>query len=169
MLRPAARLATGALVVLLLLAACARGTPPESGDGTGRPAAGASSGTATGDSLPVAIVEQSSRPVAAGDAPFTLAVTGGPARVDLVWQPRSGPCMLATPRALRSGDELVVTVERSGDPVALCLAGEVVYRYAIRVTDVPAGRWRVRVVEQPLGQAPVERGTGEAVVTMPGA
>lgn len=105
-------------------------------------------------------------PLPSRDFMATLDVEPGAAggEVDLVWHLRSGPCMLASATATRLGTELRVTVARSGDPVALCVAGEVVYRYVMRVSAVPAGRYQVLVVEKPLGQPELPIVGGEVVV-----
>ena len=119
--------------------------------------------TVAGDTASVSLAERV-LPLAPIQGP-ALVVAGGPGTVNVVWQVRSGPCMLARAEARRAPGEIVVWITRGGDPVALCVAGEVVYRYEAHLRDVPAGRYRVRVVEQLGDERPREVGAGEATVT----
>ena len=116
-----------------------------------------------GEPLPVSL-ESEVRPMRAGDALPTLAIAGAAGAIRVTWELRDGPCMIATATARRDGADVVLRIARGGDPVALCLAGEVVYRYEALVRGVPAGRYRVRVVEEPAGAAAREVGAGDATV-----
>lgn len=116
-----------------------------------------------GDSLEATLVE-TVRPLVAGAPADALRATGGAGSVAVEWEVRSGPCMLASPSARRVGREIVVRVARGGNPVALCVAGEVVYRYNITVRGVPAGAYRVRVLEAPVAAPARAVGVVEVVV-----
>jgi len=150
------RVGLATLALALCAAACSPSAEPVDGGPIGPLAAIA------GDTASVTLGERV-RPLRSEPLP-TLTFAGGAGSVTVVWELRSGPCMLATAQARRSDGEIVVWIERRGDPAALCLAGEVVYRYDARVSDVPAGRYRVRVVEQPGAEPARVVGSGEVVV-----
>jgi hypothetical protein len=116
-----------------------------------------------GDSAAVSLTSTVRQP-RSGERLPTLSFTGGVRGVTAVWELRSGPCMIASAEARRSDEEIVIWIQRGGDPVALCVAGEVVYRYEAHVTGVPAGRYRVRIIEQPVEQRAREVGAGEVTV-----
>ena len=154
------RVALAALVAAALSAgACSSSTPPEPAD---RSVIGPLTSFA-GDSAAVTL-RSNVRQTRAGERLPTLTFAGGMGGVTVVWELRSGPCMLAKAEARRSADEIVLWIERGGDPVALCVAGEVVYRYEAHVSGVPAGRYRVRVIEQPVEERAREVGSGEVTV-----
>jgi hypothetical protein len=155
---PIPRAALAALVALAA-GACSRSTPPEPGDRSVGPLT-----SFAGDSASVRLDSRVRQPRAVERLP-ALTFAGGVGTVTAVWELRSGPCMIATAEARRSEGEIVVWIKRGGDPVALCVAGEVVYRYEAHVTAVPAGRYRVRLIEQPVEERAREVGAGEVVVT----
>jgi hypothetical protein len=159
--RPVSRRArvAAALATALLAAAC--------GARESQPAAPTPS-TAVGDTLTVAVAT-TVRALRAGEPRDRVTFVGGDGQLTVEWEVRSGPCMLATAEARRSGAELVVRVRRGGDPVALCVAGEVVYRYVLRVDGLSAGTLRVRLLEEPVEQAAREVGSATVVVRPPGA
>ena len=145
-------------VAVALAAGACSSTTSEAGDSLVGPLT-----AIAGDSVAVSLASQV-RPIKAGERLPTLAFTGGVGSVTAVWELRSGPCMLATAEARRSEGEIVVWITRGGDPAALCLAGEVVYRYEAFVGAVPPGRYRVRVVEQPVAERAREVGSSEVTV-----
>jgi hypothetical protein len=147
------------LVAALVAAACG---------GREHPPAAPVTSTTVGDSLRVDVAA-TVRAVRGGEPHDRVSFVGGEGRVAVDWEVRSGPCMLATAQARRTGAELVVTVRRGGDPVALCAAGEVVYRYQLGVADLPAGTLRVRLLEEPVEQRAREVGAATVVVRPPGA
>ena len=145
------------LALSAALTACSR---------NGEPAADAPIGpltTVAGDTASVALSERV-LPLRADGVP-KLTFAGGVRSATVVWEVRSGPCMLAAAEARVVAGEIVLWISRRGDPAALCLAGEVVYRYEAHVRDVPAGRYRVLVVEQLGDGRPRAAGAGEVVVT----
>jgi hypothetical protein len=147
-----------ALAALVLSApACSRSAEPADGGPIGPLT------SIAGDTASVAL-DTRVLPLRAERLP-SLTFAGGRGSATVVWEVRSGPCMIATAQARRSEGELVLWIERGGDPAALCAAGEVVYRYEAHVSGMPAGRYRVRVVEQPVEQRAHEVGAGEVVVT----
>jgi hypothetical protein len=152
------RAASLALAVALSAGACSDSTPPEAGARAVGPLT-----SIAGDSAAVTLGSSVRQP-RSGERLPTLTFAGGARSVTAVWELRSGPCMIATAEARRSDEEIVIWIQRGGDPVALCLEGEVVYRYEAHVTGVPAGRYRVRVIEQPVEQRAREVGSGEVTV-----
>lgn len=144
---------------VLIAAACRPSTPAAPGSEQ----SGRSFPAVAGDSLPVTMGEHV-RPPRDGDKLPALAIAGGAGTIEVTWELRDGPCMMATATARRAGADVELRVARGGNPVALCAAGEVVYRYHAVLGSVPAGRYRVRVVEVPVEQAPRAVGAGDAVV-----
>ena len=150
------RAALSALALMLLAGACSKDAAPADGGPIGPLT------SIVGDTATVTLAERV-LPLRAERLPV-LQFAGGPGAVTVVWEVRSGPCMKTTAQARRSDGEIVIWLERGGDPAALCVAGEVVYRYEAHVSQVPAGRYRVRLVEQPVEQPPRAVGSGEVVV-----
>lgn len=122
---------------------------------------------ALADSLPVRIEEQVRQP-APDDSLPVVRFEGGAGEIAGRWSLRSGPCMLAEGEAMRQGDSVVVRVVRRGNPVAICVAGEVVYSYDITVAGVPAGRYHVTLVDAPLREPTRVVGTGSVDVAPAG-
>ena len=166
-MRPTLVVRTRSLIVTLAASLAAAACAPVPGSSPATPTDATPRVESAEDSLAVTLAE-TVRPPAAGTPADALRATGGAASVAVVWEVRSGPCMLATPSARRAGGEIVVRVARGGNPVALCAAGEVVYRYEIAVRGVPAGTYRVRLVEEPV-EAPARPVGVVTVVVRPGS
>jgi len=64
---------------------------------------------------------------------------------------------------LRSGAVVEIRIHRSGDPLALCVAMAVTYRYVAHVPLAP-GAYEVRLVDDLLGQQ--LRPVGRSMVTV---
>ncbi len=154
-------------VLLLLAIACAETPAPATDSDSIAAQPTVADGATGGDSLVVRIDEQV-RPTAAGDSLPTVTFTGGAGEIRVRWDVQSGPCLLAEGSAARTGNEVTIRIARRGDPAALCERGEVVYQYEIRVGDLPAGEYRVTLVEAPLREADRPAGTGSVSVTAAG-
>jgi hypothetical protein len=112
--------------------------------------------------LPVTLATSISAP--SGAAPH-LQFSGGNGAVEVVWDVESPPCLLAEASALQAGPVIEIRIHRSGDPLALCIEGNVAYHYVARTPAIVPGRYDVRLVDESLGQKP--RSVGRSVVLVP--
>lgn len=112
---------------------------------------GASAFDPLGSGLEVPVALETSTSMASGSV-SRLEITGSASGAVATWDVTSGPCLLATASALKSGDVVEVRIHRSGDPLALCVNEPVSYHFVARVTLTP-GRYEVRVVDDMLGQS----------------
>lgn len=137
------------LLALTILASCG-------GDGSPfEPLAG-------GLSLPVSLTTTTDQASRGGERLDVVAVPGG---AQLTWDVVSAPCLDAAASAIQSGNVVEVRVHRSGNPLALCVAMQVNYRYVARVEIAGQGRYEVRLVDDLLGQP--MRPVGRASVAVP--
>ena len=115
-----------------------------------------------GIALPVALTTATDQSSGGGERLDVVAVPGG---AELTWDLVSSPCLDATATALQSGNVVEVRVHRSANPLALCVAMQVSYRYVARVQMPVPGQYDVRLVDDMLGQ-PL-RPVGRASVAVP--
>jgi len=135
-------------VAVVLLSAC---------HGDGSPFEPLRDGTA----LPVTLTTTS---VPSSPGPEQMTVAAIPGAMDVTWDVVSAPCLLASASALQSGQVIEVQIHRSGDPLALCAAGQVRYHYVARVVIPGPGSYEVRLVDDMLGQSP--RAVGRRTVSI---
>ena len=94
----------------------------------------------------------------------SLMITAQAGTVDVVLGVASTGCMIVEASADRVGDVLQVHVSRRGDPAANCVPGSFGYLYLVRATDVPPGRYEIRVLDEVLGMPVREAGRAQMVV-----
>ena len=104
-----------------------------------------------GVALPATLTTTS---IPGSQGPEQMAVTAMPGALDVTWDLVSAPCLIASVSALQSGPVVEVRVHRSGEPLALCAAVQVHYRYVARVMIPGPGSYEVRLVDDMLGQPP---------------
>ena len=114
-----------------------------------------------GTPIPVSIVGTES--VSMSVVP-SLMVTAQAGSVDVVWGVASSGCLIVEASADRVGEVLQVHVSRSSDPRANCAPGSFGVRYLVRATDVPPGRYELRVLDEISGMPVREAGRVQMVV-----
>ena len=138
------------LVVGMLLSSCSAAT-----DITGyEPLVGAE---------PTAVMLQTTTGIPVAGLP-RLTISSTAAEVNVVWEVESGACLIVQATASRAGSILEIRLHRSGNPLALCVASMIGYRYSLRVPELGQGRYEVRFVETFGEQPPVEIGRQSVVV-----
>ena len=94
-----------------------------------------------------------------------VPVSGG---AELTWTVGSSGCLIADASALQSRNVVEVRIHRRGNPLALCTAELVSFRYVARVQIPTSGQYEIRLYDALLGQ-PL-RPVGRAfVAVLPGS
>ena len=112
-----------------------------------------------GGGLEVPVTLETSTSTASNGA-SRVVFTTAPGVVTATWDVTSSPCLDATATAIQSGAVVEIRIHRSANPLALCVAMAVTYRYVAHVPLAP-GAYEVRLVDDMLGQQlrPVGRST----------
>lgn len=76
----------------------------------------------------------------------------------------SGACMLADVHAERAGDVIAVWLHRYGNPLALCTANLIAYKYVATATGLSRDTYEVRFIDQ-VGDDPGHE-LGRGLVTV---
>jgi hypothetical protein len=72
-------------------------------------------------------------------------------RVEVSLDMVSGPCLLFNATGSVINGILQIEIEGSGNPLANCVPGTVVYHQVMLTDALPSGRYDVRVFDHPLG------------------